>query len=203
MFKIMKSKTGYFLVNTLTGKKTKYSTKKKAIEAKKKLDTVKYKQSQKQTQKQHVIVNVNAPAPKRKSSGYVRKQPIVIGGPRMIQAGPTAMDIAYSAKVLNDREPPKTGLLEPNKENYEPIVNDLFLKFMEQQKSKPDEVDENVFESRVEKEETEEREERPIMSKERVIQLLKDAGEYYGKKYNEKPISLLNKTELNQYYNTL
>ena len=151
MFKIMKSKTGYFLVNSLTGKKTKYSTKKKAIEARKKLDTVKYKQSQKQTQKQHVIVNVNAPAPKRKSSGYVRKQPIVIqAGPRMIQGGgPTAMDLAYSAKVLNDREGPKTGLLETNKQNYEPIVNDLFLKLMEQQKSKPEEPDENVFEPRV------------------------------------------------------
>ena len=67
----------------------------------------------------------------------------------MIQAVPTAMDIAYNAKVLNDREPPKTGLLEPNKQNYEPIVNDLFLKLMEQQKSKPVEVDENVFEPRV------------------------------------------------------
>lgn len=146
----MKSKTGYFLVNTLTGKKTKYSTKKKAVEARKKLDTVKYKQTQKQTQKQNVIVNVNPPAPKRKSSGYVRKQPIIVqGGPRMIQAGPTAMDIAYSAKVLNDREPPKTGLLEPNKQNYEPIVNDLFLKLMEQQKSKPVEVEKNVFEPRV------------------------------------------------------
>jgi len=149
MFKIMKSKTGYFLVNTLTGKKTKYSTKKKAVEARKKLDTVKYKQTQKQIQKQNVIVNVNPPAPKRKSSGYVRKEPIVIQGSRMIQAVPTAMDIAYSAKVLNDREPPKTGLLEPNKQNYEPIVNDLFLKLMEQQKSKPVEVDENVFEPRV------------------------------------------------------
>ena len=150
MFKIMKSKTGYFLVNTLTGKKNKYSTKKKAIEARKKLDTVKYKQSQKQTQKQHVIVNVNPPAPKIKTSGYVRKQPIVIqAGPRMIQGGPTAMDLAYSAKVLNDREGPKTGLLETNKQNYEPIVNDLFLKLMEQQKSKPVEVDENVFEPRV------------------------------------------------------
>lgn len=150
MFKIMKSKTGYFLVNTLTGKKTKYSTKKKAVEAKKKLDTVKYKQTQKQTQKQNVIVNVNSPAPRRKSSGYVKKQPIVIqGGPRMIQGGPTAMDLAYSAKVLNDREGPKTGLLEPNKQNYEPIVNDLFLKLMEQQKSKPDENDENIFEPRV------------------------------------------------------
>ena len=146
----MKSKTGYFLVNTLTGKKTKYSTKKKAVEARKKLDTVKYKQSQKQTQKQHVIVNVNPPAPKIKSSGYVRKQPIVIqAGPRMIQGGPTAMDLAYSAKVLNDREGPKTGLLETNKQNYEPIVNDLFLKLMKQQKSKPVEVDENVFEPRV------------------------------------------------------
>jgi len=145
----MKSKTGYFLVNTLTGKKTKYSTKKKAVEARKKLDTVKYKQTQKQIQKQNVIVNVNPPAPKRKTSGYVRKEPIVIQGSRMIQAVPTAMDIAYSAKVLNDREPPKTGLLEPNKQNYEPIVNDLFLKLMEQQKSKPVEVDENVFEPRV------------------------------------------------------
>jgi len=146
----MKSKTGYFLVNTLTGKKTKYSTKKKAVEARKKLDTVKYKQTQKQTQKQQVIVNVNAPAPRRKSSGYVKKQPIVIqGGPRLLQAGPTAMDLAYSAKVLNDREGPKTGLLETNKQNYEPIVNDLFLKLMEQQKSKPEEPDENVFEPRV------------------------------------------------------
>ena len=93
---------------------------------------------------------MNAPAPRRKSSGYVKKQPIVIqGGPRLLQAGPTAMDLAYSAKVLNDREGPKTGLLETNKQNYEPIVNDLFLKLMEQQKSKPDEPDENIFEPRV------------------------------------------------------
>jgi hypothetical protein len=197
----MKSKTGYFLVNTLTGKKNKYSTKKKAIEARKKLDTVKYKQTQKQTQKQHVIINVNAPAPKTKSSGYVRKQPLIVqGGPRMIQAGPTAMDLAYSAKVLNDREPPKTGLLESNKQNYEPIVNDLFLKLMEQQKSKPDEP--KNF-SMVYEEEREEKEEKPMMTKNRVSQLLKDGGNFYGKKYNSKSISQLNVTELNQYYNTL
>ena len=172
----MKSKTGYFLVNTLTGKKTKYSTKKKAVEARKKLDTVKYKQTQKQTQKQNVIVNVNPPAPKRKSSGYVRKQPIVIAGPRMIQAGPTAMDIAYSAKVLNDREPPKTGLLEPNKQNYEPIVNDLFLKLMEQQKSKPVEVDENVFEPRVPFISSPEEREEPTYDGSTIEELLK--GDY-------------------------
>ena len=139
----------------------------------------------------------------------MRKQPLIVqGGPRMIQAGPTAMDLAYSAKVLNDREGPKTGLLETNKQNYEPIVNDLFLKLMEQQKSKPVEVDENVFEPRVpfissSPEEREEREERPMMTKDRVSQLLKDGGNFYGKKYNKKPISKLNVTELNQYYNTL